>query len=146
MYAHNFNAPSNAPNNAPNAHFDQQNGNANTYGNVAGPQANYNFDGSGPQLDMQIGNGNADANTASNLQAQLFQAYQQVHQAVEGRQAAITKYHDLVVKHEAQVSALKDQIDSLKDQLRIAQADAETSRLSGTRYVISYSSSECPFR
>ena len=48
---------------------------------------------------------------------------------------AITKYHDLVVKHEAQVLALRDQIDSLKEQLRIAQADAETLRLLGTQYI-----------
>jgi hypothetical protein len=132
MYPHNFNAA--------NARFDQQNANANAYGNVAAPQANYNFDGSGPQLDMQIGNGNADGNIASNPQTLLFQAYQQVHQAVAGQQEAITRYHDLVLKHEAQVSALKDQIDDLKDELSLARAG-----LPATRYVISYSSSERPF-
>jgi hypothetical protein len=139
MYPHNFNAA--------NAPFDQQNrnANANAYGNVAAPQANYNFDGSGPQLNMQIGNGNADGNIASNPQTLLFQAYQQVHQAIAGQQEAITRYHDLVVKHEAQVSVLKDQIDNLKDELSKARADAETSRLPATRYVISYSSSERPF-
>jgi len=143
MFPHNFNAP--------NSEFDQQNGNANAYGNVAAPHVNYNFDGSGtfdgsgPQLDMQIGNSNANGNVANNPQALLYKAYQQVHQAVEGRQEAITRYHDLVVKHQAQVSALKDQIDVLKDELRMARADAQTSRLSGTRYVMSYSSSEAPF-
>ena len=126
--------------NTQNAHADQHNGN----GNIA--QANYNFDNSGPQLfDMQNGNSNADRDLPNNPQLMLYQAYQQLHQAVVGRQQAITSYHDLVVKHEAQVSALKDhidklkgEIDTLKDELRAAKADAETSRLSHTRYIISY--------
>lgn len=124
--------------NTQNAHGNQHNGD----GNIA--QANYNFDNSGPQFDIQNGpgNSNADRDGFNNPQLMLYQAYQQLHQAVVGRQQAITSYHDLVVKHEAQVSALKDhidilkgQIDTLKDELRVAKADAETSRLSHTQYI-----------
>ena len=141
------------PFDTPNAHSDQHNGN----GNVAGPQANYNFDSSGSHsFVMQNGNSNADRDVPNSPQQLLFQAYQQLHQAVVGRQQLITSYHDLVIKHETQVSALnvkheaqvlalkdhidmlKGQIDTLKDELRTAQADTETSRLSSTRYIISY--------
>jgi hypothetical protein len=128
--------------NTQNAHADQHNGN----GNIAGPQANYNFDSSGPySSDMQSGSSNADRDVPNNPSQLLFQVYQQLHKATMGQQQAITNYHDLVIKHEVQVSALKDQIDvlkgkidTLKDELKIAQADAETSRLSHTRYIISY--------
>jgi hypothetical protein len=108
---------------------DQHNGKENTYGNVAGLQANYHSDGS-HNADREVPNG------SNNL---LFQAYQQLHQAVLAREKVVTSYHELVVKNEAQVSALKgqidtlmDQIDTLKDELRTAQADAETARLSST--------------
>jgi len=109
---------------------------------------------------MQNGNSNADSAVPNNPQQLLYYAYQQLHQAVVGRQQLITSYHDLVikhetqvsalnVKHEAQVSALKDQIDmlkgqidTLKDEVRTARADAETSQLSNTRYIISYPSTK----
>jgi len=134
--------PTMYPFNTQNAHADQHNGN----GNMAGPQANYNFDNSGSHsFDTQNGNSDADRDAPNNPQVLLFRAYQQVHLAVAGHQQALTSYQDLVVKHEAQVSALKDQINvlkgqiyTLKDELRAAQADAETSRLSHTRYIISY--------
>jgi len=146
MFRNNFNAS--------NAQFDQQNGNANAYGNAGTPHVNYNFDGSGtlngsgPQPDMQVRNSHV-ANDTQGLLNKLDKAYDQLDKAFEMRQEAITQYHDLVVKHDAQVSALKvqhdaqvlalkDQIDILKDELRMARADAQTSRLPGTRYVMSY--------
>ena len=143
MFPNNFNTP--------NAQFNQQNRNTNAYGNAAAPHINYNFDGSGtfdgsgPQLNMQIGNSNANGNVTNDPQALLFKAYQQVHQAVEGQQEAIMRYHELVVKHNAQVSELKDKINELKDELRMAQTDAQTSKLLGTQYIMSYSSLETPF-
>ena len=135
------------PFNTQNTHADQHNGN----GNIAGPQANYNFDSSGPySSDMQSGSSNADRNTPNNPSQLLFQVYQQLHKATMGQQQAIMSYHDLVIKHKVQVLALKDhidmlkgQIDTLKDELRTAQADAETSRLSHTWYIISYLSAKC---
>lgn len=136
---------------APNALSDQHYGN----GNVADPQANYNFDGSAPH-SFATHNGTIHADGAypnNSLQNQLLQAYQQLNLATVGRQEAVTQYQNLVVKNEAQVSALRDQIDSLKaqidslkDELRTAQADAETAReaarVTSTLYIIFYPSSE----
>jgi len=64
-----------------------------------------------------------------------MQAYAQLNEAIMGRQQALACYQEHITRHEAQVFALKDQIDTLKDELRMARADAETLRLSGTRCV-----------
>jgi len=64
-----------------------------------------------------------------------MQVYAQLNEAIMGWQQAIAFYQEHITRHEAQVLALKEKIDTLKDELRMARADAETLRLSGTRCV-----------
>jgi phage shock protein A len=84
---------------------------------------------------MVSSTGNIGENIVSNPQVLLMQVYAQLNEAITGRQQAIACYQEHIIRHEAQVFALNNQIDTLKDELRMARADAETSRLSGTRCV-----------
>lgn len=100
--------------------------------NVHVPFVNHNSDTAPPNFDML--SGSSGENVVSNPQL-LMQVYAQLNEAITGWQQALACYQEHITRHEAQVSALKDQIDTLKDELRMARADAETLRLSGTQYV-----------
>jgi hypothetical protein len=132
------NAPSNHPHhpnvNAAGTSFVPQNGNG-VFRNVHVPFINHNSDTAPPNFNMLSSTGNSGENIVSNPQVLLMQVYAQLNEAITGRQQAIACYQEHITRHEAQVFALKDQIDTLKDELRMARADAETLRLSGTRCV-----------
>jgi hypothetical protein len=120
--------------NAAGTSFVPQNGNG-VFRNVHVPFINHNSDTAPPNFDMVSSTGNIGENIVSNPQVLLMQVYAQLNEAITGRQQAIACYQEHIIRHEAQVFALNNQIDTLKDELRMARADAETSRLSGTRCV-----------